>query len=50
MTVTDEQQQLLRKLFAAVDGRDLERFGSYLTDDAVFRFGSAPPVQGRSAI
>ena len=50
MTLSAEQHDLLRGLFAAVDGRDLERFGRFLTDDAVFRFGSAPPVSGRSAI
>lgn len=37
-------------LFAAIDARDGAGFVSYLTEDAVFRFGSAPPVQGRDAI
>jgi ketosteroid isomerase-like protein len=37
-------------LFAAIDARDGAGFVSYLTEDAVFRFGSAPPVQGRNAI
>ena len=37
-------------LFAAIDAQDGAAFASYLTDDAVFRFGSAPPVQGRAAV
>ena len=37
-------------LFAAIDGNDAAAFVGYLTDDAVFRFGSAPPVRGRAAI
>jgi ketosteroid isomerase-like protein len=38
------------ELFAAIDRNDAKRFAGFLTNDAVFRFGSAPPVQGRSAI
>lgn len=37
-------------LFAAIDARDAERFGAYLTDDVVFRFGNAEPVHGRAAV
>ena len=37
-------------MFAAIDTKDSAAFVSYLTEDAVFRFGSAPPVQGRDAI
>ena len=37
-------------LFAAIDAKDGAAFVSYLTEDAIFRFGSAPPVQGRDAI
>ena len=37
-------------LFAAIDAQDGAAFVGYLTDDAVFRFGSAPAVQGRSAV
>lgn len=37
-------------LFAAIDAQDTEAFVAYLTDDAVFRFGSAPAVRGRDAI
>lgn len=37
-------------IFAAIDRKDTTAFVGFLTDDAVFRFGSAPPVQGRDAI
>lgn len=37
-------------MFAAIDRQDSEAFVSYLTEDAVFRFGSAPAVQGRDDI
>ena len=37
-------------LFAAIDANDAAAFVGYLTDDAVFRFGSAPAVKGRAAI
>ena len=37
-------------LFAAIDAQDGAAFASFLTDSAVFRFGSAPPVQGRAAV
>jgi len=37
-------------LFAAIDSKDIASFVACLTEDAVFRFGSAPPVEGREAI
>lgn len=37
-------------LFQAIDARDVEAFCGYLSEDAVFRFGNAPAVQGREAI
>ncbi len=37
-------------LFAAIDRKDTASFVEALTDDAVFRFGSAPPVEGREAV
>jgi hypothetical protein len=40
----------LQPLFAAVDRRDAEAFVTFLTDDAVFRFGNAEGVAGRTAI
>jgi limonene-1,2-epoxide hydrolase len=37
-------------LFAAIDANDATAFVGFLTDDAVFRFGSAPAVHGRDDI
>lgn len=37
-------------MFAAIDSKDAEAFVGFLTEDACFRFGSAPAVQGREAI
>ena len=35
----------LTDLFAAIDANDAAAFVGFLTDDAVFRFGSAPSVE-----
>jgi ketosteroid isomerase-like protein len=40
----------LDRLFAAIDTKDIETFLSFLTDDATFRFGSAPAVSGKAVI
>jgi ketosteroid isomerase-like protein len=40
----------LSKVLTSVDGKDANTFASYFTDDAVFRFGSQEPVQGRQAV
>jgi len=37
-------------LFAAIDANDAAAFVGYLTEDAVFRFGSAPQVRGRANV
>jgi ketosteroid isomerase-like protein len=37
-------------LFTAIDSKDTAAFVAYLTDDATFRFGSAPAVHGAAAI
>ncbi len=50
MTVDDATRALLDDLFARIDEKDTERFLDFLTDDASFRFGSAPPAQGREVI
>jgi len=36
----------LLKLFSSLDGGDVDSFVSFLTEDVVFRFGSAEPVGG----
>lgn len=47
---SDARQRSLEPLFAAIDARDAEAFADFLTDDASFRFGSAPAAIGRAAI
>ena len=37
-------------LFRSIDAMDASRFASFLTEDAVFRFGNGPEVSGREAI
>ena len=49
LTATSEPKWL-SSLFGAIDAADATAFCSYLTEDAVFRFGNAPPVRGRAAI
>ena len=39
-----------RSLFDAIDAMNVDRFVGFLTEDAEFRFGSAPSVRGRKAI
>jgi limonene-1,2-epoxide hydrolase len=46
----DARQQSLEALFAAIDAQDASGFADFLTDDARFRFGSAPAVSGRADI
>jgi limonene-1,2-epoxide hydrolase len=50
MTSVDSARTRLGELFAAIDASDTERFLSFLTAEASFRFGSAPAVFGAEAI
>jgi len=50
MTSSDAASNRTGGMFAAIDKKDTEAFVGYLSDDAVFRFGSAPAVQGRDVI
>jgi limonene-1,2-epoxide hydrolase len=50
MTDADSRLARLDDLFTAIDAKDTERFLGFLTDEASFRFGSAPAVQGKKAI
>ncbi|MBT8132108.1 MAG: nuclear transport factor 2 family protein [Gammaproteobacteria bacterium] len=50
MSSTNGLRDRVAEVFAAVDRQDAAAFARFLTDDAVFQFGSAPPVQGRAAI
>ena len=45
-----EGPEWLGSLFAAIDSKDTEAFLEYLSDDALFRFGSAPAVRGSETI
>ena len=50
MTANRERQATLRELFAAIDASDTEKFLTFLSPSAVFRFGAAAPVQGHAKI
>ncbi len=50
MTAGDAAGSDTGGLFAAIDNKDAASFVQYLAEDAVFRFGSAPPVRGRAAV
>ena len=43
-------QSWLKKVFDAVDSKDADKFVSFLSDDAVFKFANADPVEGKDAI
>jgi ketosteroid isomerase-like protein len=44
------RQDWLDGLFTAIDAKDTSSFLEYLTDDALFRFGSAPAARGKGEI
>lgn len=46
----DESLGWLSELFGSIDGQDADKFVSFLTPDATFRFGSSPAVIGRVPI
>jgi len=46
----DQELRWFDDLFAAIDGRNVDRFLAFLADDARFRFGNMPPVHGKQAI
>lgn len=50
MTSTDAVRARLGELFKAVDAQDTERFLSFLTEGARFRFGSAAAAEGQDAV
>jgi ketosteroid isomerase-like protein len=50
MSAGSKMPPRVNELFAAIDRKDTKRFVEFLTEDAVFRFGSAPPVEGHAAI
>lgn len=50
MTIDEKKRRLLDDLFSSIDEKNVERFLRFLTDDAIFRFGSAAPVEGQEEI
>lgn len=50
MHAAAKHEGLLDRLFNSIDRMETERFISFLTEDCGFRFGSAPPVQGKQAV
>ena len=50
MTPEGDVRHGLDRLFVAIDTKDTDTFLSFLTDDATFRFGSAPAVSGKEVI
>jgi ketosteroid isomerase-like protein len=50
VTLPDSTQARFAALFAAIDAKDTDRFLGYLTDDGSFRFGAAPPAEGKEAV
>jgi len=50
MTSVDAVSGRLDGLFASIDAKDTDGFLAFLTEDASFRFGSAPELTGHGAI
>jgi len=50
VSVSAEQQSLLKDLFAAIDAKDTAAFLQHLDEDATFRFGSSPAACGKEQI
>lgn len=50
MTIAESKHRMLDDLFATIDEKNVDRFLHFLTDDAIFRFGSAAPVAGQAEI
>ena len=44
------QPAWVEQLFASIDAMDVDKFVSFVTDDATFRYGSNPPTEGKDAI
>lgn len=43
-------KEIIFELFKTIDEMNSDMFITFLTDDAQFRFGNAPAVEGKSAI
>jgi ketosteroid isomerase-like protein len=45
-----EGKDRLQSLFQSIDRQDVDAFLALLCEDAIFRFGNAEPVKGKSAV
>lgn len=45
-----DSRQWCETLFATIDAKNSREFAAYLSADAQFRFGGAPPVAGTAAV
>ena len=45
-----DKSKWFQQLFESIDQKDADKFVTFLTDDAVFKFGNADPVNGKAAI
>jgi len=45
-----DTHQLLRDILAAVDAKDTDKFLTFLSDDASFRFANAEAIDGKKGI
>lgn len=45
-----ETPSWIQELFSSIDAMDVDTFASFLTEDAQFKFGNAPPATGKEAI
>lgn len=50
MSIDEATHRLLDDLFEAIDEKNTDRLMHFLTDDAIFRFGSGPEVHGHTDI
>lgn len=48
--VAMERSDWIRRLFQSVDDRNVEAFLAFLSEDVLFRFGNAQPVNGKTAV
>ena len=47
---TSATADMVHRVFAANDAREVDVLAAFMTDDVVLRFGSAPAVRGRDAL
>ena len=50
MKYTGDVRDWLGQLFRSIDDNDVDAFVAFMTPDCTYRFGSAPPLEGRAAV